>query len=115
MQRGRFISHAAEFIARVNGATKHAIEDVADIAEANKGSPSDTRAEMLGPDRGRVGSSKPYAKAQERGAYIVPVRRRALRFRSGQFRKRARLPATRWLSKAVRHFPDRLGQRLRQV
>lgn len=115
LQRGRFVSHAAEFLGRVNGATRFALEDVADIAKSNKGAPSDTRAEMTAADGGRVGSSRPYAKAQEKGAYITPKQRRALRFRSGLIRKRARLPARRWLSKAVTHYGERLATRLRAV
>lgn len=112
---GRFVSHRVEFLSRVRSMAGESIEDVAAIARANRGSPRDTRAEMTGPGAGRVGSSKPYAKAQERGAYIVPTRARALRYASGRFSKRSRLPATRWLSKAIRHWPERLALRLRQV
>jgi hypothetical protein len=113
--RGRFVSHRAEFMARLHAQIGEALDDVAAIAQANKGSPADTRVERSGPDGGRIGSSRSYAKAQNVGAYIVPKRARALKFADGSFRMRARIPATRWLNKAVRFWGERLAHRLRQV
>ena len=106
-------SHEGQFLDRIERQVVASFGDAADFAARQKGAPSDTRDEVTGPFEGRIGSSRPYAKAQERGAYIVPKRRRALQFRSGEFRMRARLPANRYLAKAAARWGDMLAARLR--
>jgi len=101
------------FMDRVERDFGLALDDAAEHAAALPGSPSDLRAERLGPLHGRIGSSKPYAKAQEKGAYITPKRRRALKFVSGRFSMRARIPAKHYLAKTGRRWGAILVPRLR--
>jgi len=111
----RYVSHTAEFLREVDAAFGRGLDDTARVAAALPGSPSDLRAERSGQGRGRIGSSKPYAKAQEMGAFIRPKRARALKFRDGTFRMQARIPAKRYLQKAAARWPDLLTARLREV
>lgn len=106
----RIESHQAEFLREVVAKTRQARKDVAAAARSNPGAPSDTRLR-----RNQVGSSRAYARAQERGAYIRPRRRRVLKFADGSFRPRARIRAKRWLSKAGRRWGEFLERRLREV
>ena len=109
----RYVSHADAFFTAIGRRFGVALEDAADLAGRLPGSPSDLRAERTGPLSGRVGSSKPYAKAQERGAYIVPRQAQALRFASGQFSRRARLRPKRYLAQTAMRWGDLLTRRLR--
>lgn len=119
----RFESFRRELDARIEHAFVLSTQDAARFSAAQRGSPSDTRAEQLGRLRARIGSSKPYALAQERGAYIVPRRGRvgrngrppALRLHNGTYTKRVRLPARRWLAKAGRAWDSLFTQRLRET
>lgn len=109
----KYVSHVDDFYARIQTRFGHAARDVAQIADALPGSPSDLRAVQQGPLHWRVGSSRPYARAQEKGAYIVPRRRRALKFADGTFSMRARLRPKRYLARAAAHFGPILNRRLR--
>lgn len=116
-----FTSRADEFMAGVDRDFGHALEDAADHAANLPGSPSDLRAERLGPFHGRIGSSKAYALAQEKGAYITPRKGRigrngrpaALKAANGRFYKWIRLPAQRYLAKTGKQWGRMLGARLR--
>lgn len=108
----RYVSHADEFYAAIEQRFGTAVRDVAQIAADLPGSPSDLRAEPTGRLTWRVGSSAPYARAQERGAYIVPKRRRALRFNDGTFRMVARLKPKRYLAKAAANFSAVVRRRM---
>ena len=118
----RFESFRAEFNAEVEREFVASTEDAARVARAQRGAPSDTRAEQLGRLRARIGSSKAYARAQERGAYIVPRRGRsgrngrppALRLHNGGFAKFTRLPARRYLAKAGAAWSSLFTARLRR-
>jgi hypothetical protein len=111
--------NTAAFFARIEDAFSEALEDAATFARNQDGSPSDTRAERLGPLHGRVGSSREYARAQERGAYIRSRygkgRRAVLKFHDGRVRRWSRLPARRYLAKTGAQWGDLLLARLRQA
>jgi hypothetical protein len=109
----RYVSHAQDFYARIQTRFGAAVQDTAAVADQLPGSPRDLRAVQHGPLRWRVGSSADHARAQELGAYIVPRQRRALKFASGAFSKRARLPAKRYLRRAAATFGSHLARRLR--
>lgn len=109
----RYVSHANDFYARIQTRFGAAVRDVATIADGLPGSPSDLRAEQQGPLQWRVGSSKPYARAQERGAYIVPRRGRALKFVDGTFRRSARIRPKRYLARAAASFRSAMRRRMR--
>ncbi|MCA1570311.1 MAG: hypothetical protein LC798_08345 [Chloroflexi bacterium] len=114
-------SRIDEFMASVDRDFGLALEDAADHAANLPGSPSDLHAERLGPFHGRIGSTKPYAKAQEKGAYITPRKGRvgrngrpaALKAANGRFYKWVRLPAQRYLAKTGRQWGSILVARLR--
>jgi hypothetical protein len=108
-------SHADAFLSQVQAAYWRSLEDAANAARRNHSAPGDTRAELTGPLKGRIGSTRPYAKAQELGAFIVPVRRRMLKFRDGTFHRQARLKAKHYLRTAARKWPSLLESRLREV
>lgn len=108
-------SRAEAFFDRVEQQVALAIEDAGKEAGTRRGAPSDTRGEVTGRMRGRIGSSRPYAKAQERGAYIVPRRKKALRYASGRFSMRSRLTAKRYLAATARRWPQIVSARLRGV
>ena len=118
----RFESNAADFMRSVERQFAGALDDAADHAGKLPGSPSDLRAQQLDPFRGRIGSTKPYAKAQEKGAYITPKARStrtgrppAIRFRDGRIRRWSRLPAQRYLAKTGKRWGSILVARLRRV
>lgn len=110
-----------ELLASVDRDFRAALEDAADYASRQPGAPSDLRAEHLGRLRGRIGSSKPYAKAQERGAFITPRKGRrgrngrppALRSESGRFYKWIRIRPQRYLAKTGKQWGRLIGSRLR--
>lgn len=106
-------SRVDQFLERVERQVALAIEDAGHEAASRPGAPSDTRGEMTGSLRGRIGSSARYAKAQERGAYIVPRTKKALRYASGRFSRRSRLPAKRYLANTARRWAEILEARLR--
>ena len=108
----KYLSHANDFYARIQMRFGAAVQDVASVADDLPGSPSDLRAVQEGPLHWRVGSSAPYAKAQEKGAYIVPKRRRALKFADGTFRMQARLRPKRYLRKAAATFRGAMRRRM---
>lgn len=117
-----FESHADDFLGKVDRDFDQALEDAAEHAAALPGSPSDLHAEHTGRLRGRIGSDKAYAKAQERGAFITPKKGRrgrngrpaALRSSSGRFYKRVRIPAQRYLAKTGKEWGRILPARLRR-
>lgn len=118
----RLESNAGAFLARVDRDVRAARQDAAEHAAGLPGSPSDLRAEHFAGGRGRIGSSKAYAKAQERGAYITPRKGRrgrngrpaALRAANGRFYKWVRIPARRYLERTGRQWGRFLGARLRR-
>lgn len=118
----RVESNADAVLAGARRAFSGALNDAAAHAAKQGGAPSDTRAQQLGPFSGRIGSSKPYAKAQERGAFIRPRRGRrgrtgrppALRLADGRFMKWARIPARRYLAKTGKRWGEFMIQRLRR-
>lgn len=115
-------SRSDEFLASVEADFGRALEDAADHAANLPGSPSDLRADRTGPLTGRIGSSRAYAKAQEKGAYITPRRGRvgrngrpaALKAANGRFYKWIRLPAQRYLAKTGGKWGDLLSTQLRR-
>ena len=115
-------SQADDFLAKIDREFRQAGEDAAEHAARLPGSPSDLRFEHLGPLRGRIGSSKRYAKAQERGAFITPKKGRrgrngrpaALRSSRGRFYKWVRIPAQRYLAKTGKEWGRILPARLRR-
>lgn len=119
----RVESYRAQFLERVNSAWVDALKETASVADRLPGSPSDLRAEVTGRMRGRFGSDQPYAKAQERGAYITPRRGRSgrggrrpmLKFADGKFRPRARIRPKRYLAQAAAQWPGILLSHLRRV
>lgn len=110
---GELESRSDAFFERVEARVGLAIRDAGEEAAGRPGAPSDTRGEMTGSLRGRIGSSARYAKAQERGAYIVPRTKKALRYASGRFSRRSRLPAKRYLAQTARRWGEILEARLR--
>ena len=108
-------SRVDAFLDRIHGRFGAALEDAAEHAASLPGSPGDLRAVRTGDLVGRIGSSRRYAKAQERGAFIRPKKRRALRFASGRFSAKARLPAQRYLARTVRIWPRLIAARLREL
>lgn len=109
----KLVSHADQFLDRVHNRFALAVADAGAEASARPGAPSDTRGEVTGDLVGRIGSSARYAKAQERGAYIVPRTKRALKYASGRFSRRSRLPAKRYLETTARRWGQILESRLR--
>jgi len=105
--------HAGDFLDRLGARVALAIRDAGEEAAGRPGAPSDTRGEITGALRGRIGSNARYAKAQERGAYIVPRTKKALRYASGRFSRRSRLPAKRYLANTARRWGEILEARLR--
>ena len=108
----RYIDRSDQFFSRIQQRFGAAVRDVERVADGLPGSPSDVRAVQVGPLEWRVGSSKPYAKAQERGAYIVPKRARALKFADGSFRMSARIKPKRYLAKAAAGFGRAVRRRM---
>lgn len=110
-------SRRVAFLAAVDGRVRLALRDVVPIARRNLGGSGPMAASVhavdRGPLRGLVGSSHPGAYAQEVGAYIRPVHRRALKFADGGYSARARIPAKHWLSRAGRQWGSVLSRRLR--
>lgn len=113
-------SNADRFLDSVDRDFHEALDDAADFARAQKGAPSDLEAEHLGPLHGRIGSSRDYAMAQERGAFIRPRRRAtrtgrppALKLADGRFMRWARIPAQRYLAKTGKQWGRFLVARLR--
>jgi hypothetical protein len=106
-------SRVEQFLGDVEAQVQLAIRDAGREAASRPGAPSDTRGEVTGALWGRIGSNARHAKAQERGAYIVPKQRRALRYASGRFSMRTRLPAKRYLERTARRWGDILLPRLR--
>lgn len=100
------------FIARVERQVGMAIDDAGTEAASRPGAPHDTRGEMTGLMQGRIGSDQPYARAQERGAYIRPRRRKALLYGSGKFSMRSRLPARAYLANTARRWAQIVTARL---
>ena len=117
----RVESNVDAFVAKVDRDFGRALEDAAEHAGKLPGSPSDLRAEHLGPFRWRIGSQKAYAMPQEKGAYITPRKGRigrngrpaALRAANGRFYKWLRLPAQRYLAKTGKQWGRILAARLR--
>lgn len=115
-------SRSTEFLRSVERAFSRGLEDAADVADKLPGSPSDLRAQQLEPFRGRIGSTRPYAKAQEKGAYIRPRRGRstrsgrppAVKYHDGRIRRWGRLPAQRYLEKTGKRWGRILGAALRR-
>jgi hypothetical protein len=111
-----FESNRHQFKAKVATRLQLGAQDVARAAQRNLGGggalTGSVRVERLGPGRWRIGSLHPGAMAQERGAFVRPKRRRALKF-AGRFAMHARIPAKHWLSRAGVQSPQLLGQRLR--
>lgn len=106
-------SYRQRFLSSVEAKVALAVEDAARYSAALPGSPSDLHVVQLGPGRWLIGSNRRYAKAQERGAYIVPKRGRALHFRDGRWRPRARLKAKHYLAKTGHRWSLFVRTRLR--
>lgn len=109
----RIESFRENVLAGVAAAVRLAADDAARYAGGLPGSPSDLHAEDLRPNVSRIGSNRPYAKAQERGAFIVPRRGRALHFSDGRWRPRARIKPKRYLARTGRRWGEFLLGRLR--
>lgn len=109
------ISHVTPFLSDISIAYRRSLDDASDAARRNHSAPRDTRAVVEGPLEGRIGSDLPYAKAQELGAFIRPVRRKILKFHDGSFRPQARLKAKHYLRQAAKRWPALFESRLRDV
>lgn len=111
-----FDSLRGPFMAKVHGRLQLGAQDVAKAAQRNLGGggalTQSVKVERLGMGRWRIGSTHPGAMAQERGAFLRPKRRRALKF-AGRYSMHARIPAKHWLSRAGVQSLRLLGQRLR--
>lgn len=119
----KYISYINRFRSDLDAAHYRALQDLARIARRNPGAPSDTRAELTGRLKGRVGSPSEYATAQEKGAFIRPRPGRrgrrgrppAIRLSNGGFVAYARIRVKRWLEKSTRQWPGVLRARIREV
>jgi hypothetical protein len=111
-----FESRRGPFKAKVAARLDLGAQDIARTAQRILGGggalTGSVRVHRLGPGRWRIGSDHPGAMAQERGAFVRPKRRRALKF-NGRWAMHARIPAKHWLSRAGVQAPRLIGQRLR--
>lgn len=112
----RIVSYSSAFLSDVSAAFGRSVRDAGEEAARRRGAPSDTHGDVTGFLEGRIGSDRPYAKAQERGAFIRPRGARALRFATGEFRMHARIKAKRYLRATGRRWGhELLVPRLREV
>lgn len=109
----RLESYRERFLAGVAARVQLAADDAARYAAMLPGSPSDLHAQHIGPLRHRIGSNAPYAKAQERGAFIRARRGRALHFANGLWRPFARIRPKRYLAKTGARWGTFILGRLR--
>jgi hypothetical protein len=109
----RLESFRDRFLGNVAVRTRLAAEDAARHAAGLPGAPSDLHAVHLRPGVSRIGSNRPYAMAQERGAFIRPRRGRAIRLSNGQWRAWARIRPKYYLRNTGRRWGDFLRGRLR--
>lgn len=111
-----FESNRGAFMAKVHARLDLGIQDIAKTAQRNLGGggalTGSVKVQRLGNGRFRIGSDHPGAMAQERGAFVHPHRRRALKF-AGRYSMHAHIPAKHWLSRAGVQSPRLIGQRLR--
>jgi hypothetical protein len=113
-----FASNRERILRDVEEAFWQSAEDV--LADAQRRAKSSRLAssgsvERRGHLQARILFDAPFAKARERGAYIAPKRRRALKFADGGFRMAARLPKKPYLVPAAKRWGTHLVARLRGI
>lgn len=113
-----FHSQRDQVLHEIEAAVRASQDDVLRDAQKRAGSKqlaSSGKVDRIGPTKARIVFDAPFAKARERGAYIVPHRRKALRFANGDFSMHARLRKHPYLVPAARRWGTRLLARLREA